>query len=362
MWIMTTVGFFSAVQKPGTDFLTIRARAKGDLDCLRSRYLPTLSPTVSKGGTDYPYRAIVSHADFAKAMVQIVHDITYDNFKNEVAKEQGTARAKCYAKVWSALLNLPEATQKQTNSPAHGGSIAYGGVVFDTDGNVLLREPRSHFDSYVWTFPKGRPDPGESPEEAAIREVNEETGVDAEIIESIPQEFLGGTTTNCYFIMRAAKGAGHVPPDDKETQAIRWVWPEEAVRLLRQTTNPKGQQRDLAVLRAALRLYSGPLPPRTTFASLFDGRAPYGCARGDDALWGCLRELAAIEPEPISMEEIRPWVARFFEKIVGQPMVGYDTLFVPALGTYGMSGGEVSPKYWQEIAIPELEVRFRTAR
>ncbi len=30
---------------------------------------------------------------------------------------------------------------------------------------------------YVWTFAKGRPDPGETPEEAAIRETEEETGL-----------------------------------------------------------------------------------------------------------------------------------------------------------------------------------------
>jgi 8-oxo-dGTP pyrophosphatase MutT (NUDIX family) len=41
---------------------------------------------------------------------------------------------------------------------------------------VLLRRPRGDFDGYVWTFPKGRPEPGETPELAALREVKEETG------------------------------------------------------------------------------------------------------------------------------------------------------------------------------------------
>lgn len=44
MWLFTRIGCFSAVQKPGTDFLAIRARAKGDIDALRSRYLPELLP------------------------------------------------------------------------------------------------------------------------------------------------------------------------------------------------------------------------------------------------------------------------------------------------------------------------------
>ena len=104
------------------------------------------------------------------------------------------------------------------------------------------------------------------------------------------------------------------------------------------------------------------IPPNKSFTSLFDGRAPYGCARGDDALWGRMRELAATEPEPLSVEGIRPWVGRYFEKIVGQPMIDDKTLLVPALGTYGISGGQVNPKYWREIAIPELESRYLAAK
>jgi 8-oxo-dGTP diphosphatase len=47
---------------------------------------------------------------------------------------------------------------------------AYGAVIFNAKGQVLLREPSGHFGGYVWTFAKGRPDAGESPAETAIRE------------------------------------------------------------------------------------------------------------------------------------------------------------------------------------------------
>ena len=53
---------------------------------------------------------------------------------------------------------------------------AYGGVLINDAGHVLLREPANHYGGYVWTFAKGNPDPGESAEEAALREVLEETG------------------------------------------------------------------------------------------------------------------------------------------------------------------------------------------
>jgi ADP-ribose pyrophosphatase YjhB (NUDIX family) len=61
---------------------------------------------------------------------------------------------------------------------------AAGGAVFDAAGRVLLVKPRGHYAGYVWTFPKGRLDQGESHEAAAMREVREEAGVTARIVES----------------------------------------------------------------------------------------------------------------------------------------------------------------------------------
>ena len=52
---------------------------------------------------------------------------------------------------------------------------AFGGVLVCEDGKILLREPKSHYGGYVWTFPKGGAEAGESATEAALREVQEET-------------------------------------------------------------------------------------------------------------------------------------------------------------------------------------------
>ena len=46
---------------------------------------------------------------------------------------------------------------------------AYGGVLLRNTGHILLREPTNHFDGYVWTFAKGKPDPGETSETTALR-------------------------------------------------------------------------------------------------------------------------------------------------------------------------------------------------
>jgi diadenosine hexaphosphate hydrolase (ATP-forming) len=69
-------------------------------------------------------------------------------------------------------------------SDAGGIVLGAGGVVFDPQGRVLLiAYPASRGGG--WSFPKGHIDPGETPEVAAVREVLEEGGVEAEIVGSL---------------------------------------------------------------------------------------------------------------------------------------------------------------------------------
>jgi 8-oxo-dGTP diphosphatase len=52
-----------------------------------------------------------------------------------------------------------------------------GGVVIKDKREVLLIKNPSN----IWTFPKGHIEKGETREQAAVREVKEETNVDAQI-------------------------------------------------------------------------------------------------------------------------------------------------------------------------------------
>jgi 8-oxo-dGTP pyrophosphatase MutT (NUDIX family) len=245
MWLMTPLGFFSIVCKPDDEeqgTLTVRSRVKSDLDALRKNFLPSLGAIAEGAGTDYRYRAKARRDDIGKALAQMVQQLDYENFKNEVAHRQGKYRASVYGKVWNVLYDLQEAS---TNVSA----LAYGGVVVDTDGRVLLRRPKGDFDGYVWTFPKGRPDAGETPEQAALREVKEETGYSAKVIRKLSGSFRGGTSVTEYFLMSPV--GSPVSFDSKETSAIRWATLDKAVKLVGMTTNKIGQARDLSVLEAA---------------------------------------------------------------------------------------------------------------
>jgi 8-oxo-dGTP pyrophosphatase MutT (NUDIX family) len=129
--------------------------------------------------------------------------------------------------------------------------VTAGGVVFDPQGfpnYVYIAKPSYNYGP--WTFPKGGVEPGETLEEAAVREVFEETGVPARIL---PGGYLGQIDdhqTNHYFVMIRN---GPVGDHDWEMAEVRCVRLPEALYIL----SAAGNLRDVEVLRRlafALRL------------------------------------------------------------------------------------------------------------
>ncbi len=102
---------------------------------------------------------------------------------------------------------------------------AAGGVVWRrTAGEVeVLLVHRARYDD--WTFPKGKLDPGESWEHAAVREVFEETGVvpvvGAELASTDYVDAAGQPKTVRYWSMAVAAAVDFEPND--EISALRWV-------------------------------------------------------------------------------------------------------------------------------------------
>ncbi len=111
-----------------------------------------------------------------------------------------------------------------------------GGVLLE-DGKVLLIRTRNLKGEEVWTFPKGLVEPGESPERAALREVFEETGYEAEIVAPLGQvtywfvrDGKRVKKTVDWFLMRPIR---RVKEPDWEVEGVAWVPLEEAAERLR---------------------------------------------------------------------------------------------------------------------------------
>jgi 8-oxo-dGTP diphosphatase len=84
-----------------------------------------------------------------------------------------------------------------------------------------------------WSLPKGKLDPGESHQEAALREVEEETGVSCRLRRSLGavsyRDSRGRRKEVRYWLMEPV--AGSFAPS-REVDAIRWLRPEEALAAL----------------------------------------------------------------------------------------------------------------------------------
>ena len=106
---------------------------------------------------------------------------------------------------------------------------AAGGVVMREGRLVVVHRPR--YDD--WSLPKGKLDPGESWEDAALREVEEETAVRCTLgreLEPVRYEHKGRPKLVRYWLMTADDETDFVPND--EVDQLRWLAPAEALELL----------------------------------------------------------------------------------------------------------------------------------
>ena len=115
--------------------------------------------------------------------------------------------------------------------------VSAGGVVYRRTADALeiaLAARRTRKGELVWGLPKGQIEAGESPEAAAVREVREETGLEAQV------EAPLGDTRYFYvwdrarirklvhmYLLRAT--GGDVADHDDEMEDVRWFARDEAV-------------------------------------------------------------------------------------------------------------------------------------
>ena len=128
-----------------------------------------------------------------------------------------------------------------------------GGIVVSAERarpSLVVGMRRRARDAVTWTLPKGTPDPGETVEETALREVGEETGLAVRIVEPLPsieydfvQDGLRIHKTVHYFLM--VPTGGDLSRHDLEFERVRWITFDDAPGLLSFAT-----ERDLVATAA----------------------------------------------------------------------------------------------------------------
>ena len=120
--------------------------------------------------------------------------------------------------------------------------VSAGGLVIDSTGTKGLLIGRRDLkdqkrERLLWSLPKGHIEAGETPEQAAIREVAEETGIESEIARElgvIDFWFMAGGKrihkTVHHFLFKET--GGHLAPQITEVDDVGWFPLEEIVSLL----------------------------------------------------------------------------------------------------------------------------------
>jgi 8-oxo-dGTP diphosphatase len=102
-------------------------------------------------------------------------------------------------------------------------------ALIDADGRVLLAQrPPGKAMAGLWEFPGGKVDPGETPEAALIRELDEELGIDVAASCLAPFTFASHSYADFHLLMPlyvCRKWSGILVP--REGQSLKWVRPAQ---------------------------------------------------------------------------------------------------------------------------------------
>ena len=107
-----------------------------------------------------------------------------------------------------------------------------GAVVFDTQGRLLMIQRGHDPGAGLWSIPGGRIEPGETDEQALVRELLEETNLQVKVgkfVGSVRREGLGGAVVDIRDYNATVTG-GTLRPGDDAADA-RWVEAAELARL-----------------------------------------------------------------------------------------------------------------------------------
>ena len=114
-----------------------------------------------------------------------------------------------------------------------------GGVIYKKTDNTFEIALIAIKDRIIWTLPKGIIDKDEKPEQTAVREIEEETGLTGEILEKLGEKSYWFTLkdenvkcrkTVTYFLLKYSEGT--ITKQCTEVDDAVWIDLEEAIKQL----------------------------------------------------------------------------------------------------------------------------------
>lgn len=111
-------------------------------------------------------------------------------------------------------------------------SLAVAAAIVIRDRRVLLARRRIPEGLLVWTFPSGKVEPGESGEDAAVRETREEVGLITSAVKTLGARVHPATGRRMiYVVCELLAGVAHVADAD-ELADVEWCDRARVIRLV----------------------------------------------------------------------------------------------------------------------------------
>ncbi|MGW7357893.1 (deoxy)nucleoside triphosphate pyrophosphohydrolase [Streptomyces sp. NPDC054802] len=103
--------------------------------------------------------------------------------------------------------------------------VVVAGAVYEEGRLLAARRSAPEELAGRWELPGGKLEPGESPEQALVRELREELGIETEPVERVPGEWP--LRPGCVLQVWTVRLVSGEPSPLQDHDALRWLAPEE---------------------------------------------------------------------------------------------------------------------------------------